>query len=133
MGFLGLIVILVLSLVHPAQAARELTGSWRVVEVSGKPVTECQPNREPHLVFTVEGRVSGSTGCNRFTGTYKQEGTSLKFSPFAVTKMACPPPLDALERSFLQAMANAAVGNNPGIAGCRGKRSDASARKIVMS
>jgi heat shock protein HslJ len=68
-------------------------------------VTECQPNREPHMVFTAEDRISGSTGCNRFTGTYQQDGTALKFSPLAVTKMACPPPLDALERSFLQAMA----------------------------
>jgi heat shock protein HslJ len=109
MELLGLLVIVGLTLAQPARAAVALTGSWQVVEVSGKPVTDCQPNREPHLVFTAEGRVSGSTGCNRFTGTYQQDGTSLKFSPFAVTKMACPPPLDALERSFLQAMAATAA------------------------
>ena len=109
MGLLGLLVIVGLSLAHPVRAAVELTGSWRVVEVGGKPVTECQPNREPDLVFTAEGRVSGSTGCNRYTGTYQQDGTSLKFSPMAVTKMACRPPLDALERAFLQAMAGTAA------------------------
>ncbi|MEJ2673267.1 MAG: META domain-containing protein, partial [Deltaproteobacteria bacterium] len=28
-------------------------------------------------------RVSGSTGCNRFTGTFTQTGDSLRFSPLA--------------------------------------------------
>lgn len=114
MGFLALLVIVGLTLAHPVQAAVELTGSWRVVEVSGNPVTNCQPNREPHLVFS-EGRVSGSTGCNRYTGTYQQDGKSLKFSPMAVTKMACPPPLDALERAFLQAMAATTAMRKSGI------------------
>ena len=104
-GLLGLIIILVLSLAHPVLATMELTGSWQVVEIGGSPVAAGQPNRKPHLVFSTEGRASGSTGCNRFTGTYQCDGKSLKFSHLAMTKMACPPPLDALERAFIQAMA----------------------------
>lgn len=97
--------ILLLALAYPARAV-DLTGpTWQVVEIGGARVTDARPNREPHVVFSAGGRVSGSTGCNRFTGTYQLDGTSIKFSPLAMTKMACPPPLDALERSFVQAMA----------------------------
>jgi heat shock protein HslJ len=57
------------------------------------------------MMFSAEGnRVSGSTGCNRFTGTFTRTGASLRFSPLATTKMACPPTLDAQERAFLAAL-----------------------------
>ena len=51
-----------------------------------------------------EGRIDDCTGCNRLTGTYQLDGKALKFSPLAMTKMACPPPLDAQERAFIQAI-----------------------------
>ena len=90
----------------PAQAAGELAGtSWRALEIEGSPVPPVQSKQEPYLIFNAAGRVSGSTGCNRFAGSYQQDGNTLHFTPLAVTKMACPPPLDGLERSFLQAMA----------------------------
>jgi heat shock protein HslJ len=104
-GSLAALLIMALFMVYPAQAALELAGpTWRVVEIGGTPVAAGKSGREPHLVFS-EGRVSGSNGCNRFTGTYQQDGESLHFSPLAMTKMACPPPQDALERAFIQAMA----------------------------
>jgi heat shock protein HslJ len=102
---LGIMVALILTMGVPAQADCGLVGTyWRAVEIDGSPVS-LQPNkREAHLVFNAEGRVSGSTGCNRLAGSYKQDGNALRFTPLAVTKMACPPPLDSLERSFLQAL-----------------------------
>jgi heat shock protein HslJ len=39
--------------------------------------------------FEPEGKVWGRLGCNRFTGTYKQDGLSLSFGPLATTRMAC--------------------------------------------
>jgi heat shock protein HslJ len=78
---------------------------WRAVEIDGSPVTPQPKKREAHLVLMSEGkRVSGSTGCNRFTGTFEQTADGFRFSQMAVTKMACPPPLEALERAFLQAL-----------------------------
>jgi heat shock protein HslJ len=107
---LGALTALVLTLGSPAQASCELVGPyWQAVEIDGSPVPADQSKREPHLVLNAAGRVSGSTGCNRFTGSYQQDGNSFHFTPLAVTKMACPPPLDALERSFLQAMAATAA------------------------
>ena len=102
-SFLAIVFGLVLVLGHPAQAVTALTGStWQVVDIGGNPVAAGRPERQPHLVFSPEGRISGSTGCNRLTGTYQLDGKALKFSPLAMTKMACPPPLDAQERAFIQ-------------------------------
>ncbi len=90
-----------------AQSAAKVEDTyWRVTAIDGKPVEAPPQGREPHLVLKTAGkRVHGSTGCNRFTGTYTLSGCCLEFKPLAVTKMACPPPLAAQEQSFLQAMA----------------------------
>jgi heat shock protein HslJ len=93
----------------PAAAAgpdAALTGTyWRAVAIDGSPAVQLPKKREAHMMFMAEGkRVSGSTGCNRFTGTFTQTGDSLTFSPLATTKMACPPAQDAQERAFLAAL-----------------------------
>jgi heat shock protein HslJ len=36
-----------------------------------------------------DGQVSGSGGCNRFTGSYTQDGDRLKLGTLAATQMAC--------------------------------------------
>ena len=36
------------------------------------------------------GRLSGRAGCNRFSGTYSQTGTTLTTGPIMATRMACP-------------------------------------------
>jgi heat shock protein HslJ len=52
-----------------------------------------------------EGRVSGTTGCNRYTGAYAVEGDSLRFSQIAATRMACADPaLAEQEQHFLGAL-----------------------------
>ena len=114
LAFLGILVALLMVCMSPAAAGPEaaLMGTyWRAVEISGSPVAPQPKKREAHLVLTSEGkRASGSTGCNRFTGTFTQTGDSFRFSKMASTRMACPPPLDAQERAFLEALnATAAV------------------------
>ncbi len=50
-------------------------------------------------------RVSGSDGCNRFTGSYTVRGDRLKFSPLAGTKRAClDEAVRKLERRFHRAL-----------------------------
>jgi heat shock protein HslJ len=108
--FLTLLSIMVLLLVGAGSAAAgpdaALTGAyWRALAIDGKPAVPLPKKREAHIMFIAEGnRMSGSTGCNRFTGTFTQSGDSLHFSPLAVTKMACPPALDTQERAFLAAL-----------------------------
>jgi heat shock protein HslJ len=109
--FLTLLGIIVLLMVGAGPAAAgppeaALTGTcWRAVTIDGSPAAQLPKKREAHIIFSAEGkRVSGSTGCNRFTGTFKQIGDNLNFSPLAITKMACPPALNTQERAFLAAL-----------------------------
>ena len=51
-----------------------------------------------------DGRLTGSTGCNRYTGPYSVEGETLQLGAVASTRMACVPPADAVEREFLAAL-----------------------------
>jgi heat shock protein HslJ len=46
-------------------------------------------DRPAEIAFT-NGRVSGTTGCNRFSGSYDVNTTALTLGPLAATKMACP-------------------------------------------
>ena len=50
------------------------------------------------------GRLSGSGGCNRITGSYQLDGDRLTFGPIASTRMACPEAMDQ-EQAFLKALA----------------------------
>lgn len=52
----------------------------------------------------IEGRVAGTTGCNRFSGTYRVDGRSLSLGALAMTRMACMPPRDAVERAMASAL-----------------------------
>jgi heat shock protein HslJ len=72
---------------------------WALVALDGRPL-QSSGERAPYLVFeTNEQRVRGSGGCNRITGTYRQEGDDLTIGPLAATKMACPDM--ATESAFL--------------------------------
>ena len=54
------------------------------------------------------GTVSGSTGCNRYTGPYTVDGDSLELGQIASTMMACPPPADTIERAYVAALGKVA-------------------------
>lgn len=54
------------------------------------------------------GKLAGETGCNSFGGTYKQSGDSLKITLGPTTRIGCPPPMDAQERSVLAALPSTA-------------------------
>jgi heat shock protein HslJ len=57
-----------------------------------------------------DGRVAGTTGCNRYTGPYTSEAAgAIEFGPLASTMMACPEPQIRQEQAFLQALDAAAT------------------------
>ncbi|MFY0618295.1 YbaY family lipoprotein [Shimia sp.] len=79
-----------------------LSGSnWRVVELASRSV---QSEKPPELRFGTDGRVSGTSGCNQFTGSYTQSGEVLSFGNMAVTRMACIGNLGAQETAFFDAL-----------------------------
>jgi putative lipoprotein len=54
--------------------------------------SEWAPENGPEaqfIQFQTDGNVSGNGACNRFGGTYTQEGNKLSFGPLMSTKMAC--------------------------------------------
>jgi heat shock protein HslJ len=49
-----------------------------------------EPQRDAQLQFDrASGRVSGSGGCNRLTGSFTRAGSQLRIGQVALTRMAC--------------------------------------------
>ena len=80
---------------------------WKLVRIGERPVAAVDPKAEPHLRLDRNGqRVSGSGGCNRFTGGYSLDGDRITFTDLAPTRMFCAPAMDQ-ERAYFGALAPA--------------------------
>ena len=55
------------------------------------------------------GEVTGTSGCNRFFGSYEVDGNSISIGPLGSTLMACPPPLMDQEFGFMTSFQSAAT------------------------
>lgn len=76
-----------------AAASRPLEGTyWRAIELAGQPTPTQDAKREAHLQFLAGGRVSGSDGCNRITGSYQLKGDQMTFGQMVGTHIACLDP-----------------------------------------
>jgi len=90
---------------HPAAPLGLASRLWSLVELGGEKPALPEGASVPSLRFDAAARrVSGTSGCNNFAGSYTQSGPALRFSLLATTRMACAPPLDALEARFLDAL-----------------------------
>ena len=79
--------------------------SWQLMATgqslprSEKPIT---------LTFSENNRLAGSSGCNRYMGSFKVTGNQFEVkSPLASTRMACPEALMKREKQFLEALSSA--------------------------
>ena len=71
-------------------AASSLDGTYWLTELNGKPAVTTGGSDQAHLRFVRDSAlVSGGTGCNRLSGTFRHDGTALHFPPLATTQMAC--------------------------------------------
>lgn len=82
--------------------------SWVLTEVSGTEGLAPAFDASASINFAAGGALSGSTGCNRFTGEWSQDGESLSLDPGATTMMACPDPLGAQETAVITALSDTA-------------------------
>lgn len=74
---------------------------WMLTELGGKaPLLETTITAE----FSPDGSVSGSSGCNRYSGPYTVDGNNIEMGPFASTLMACPDLIMAQEALYLKAL-----------------------------
>ena len=77
---------------------------WKLLAVDGKPAEVAEGQREAHMILRLDGKVAGSTGCNRMTGSYETKGTELTFGPIAATRMFCEGTAET-ERLYMAALA----------------------------
>ena len=79
--------------------------SWRLVELGGRPALG-GGERRAHLRFKSDSAsVVGFTGCNRLSGQFTRDGTTLRFGPAITTRMACADPaMNQQEQAFLSAL-----------------------------
>ena len=64
--------------------------------------SEWGASRTDQYIQFREGRVAGHSGCNQYTGSFTQDGESLKLGPLAATKMACPPDRMKQEQAWFE-------------------------------
>ena len=84
-----------------------LEGRWTLSAIEGFDIP-AGLRGEPSLSVDAEGRVSGFSGVNRFSGALDRDGPRI-FRPLATTRRAGPPEAMALETAFLEAMSRATV------------------------
>jgi heat shock protein HslJ len=93
--------------------ARSLAGtSWNVVNINNgrEAVVGIVSGSALTMAFDADGRVSGTTGCNRYTAEYWAEGDTLRFSSVGATRLACADQaLAEQEQAFLRALESVAT------------------------
>lgn len=91
------------SVVPTASSVSGLVGqTWSLVQLGS---TTDLAAVVPDIRFSDDGTMSGFAGCNRFTGTFSSDGSSLDIGPIAATKMACAHPASVIESDYLNALA----------------------------
>ena len=81
--------------------SRALAGTWSLSGVQGIPT----PSGGTFVItFTSDGKVSGQSGCNTYSGSYTVNGQAIVFGPLAATKKACAAPLMTVETAYLTAL-----------------------------
>lgn len=89
----------------PPSFREDLLGTcWRLVRMDGKaPLDEAVPT----LCFDEQGGLSGTGGCNRYSGTAQFLGDGIEVGPLVSTRMACADAVMDQERIFLDRLGRA--------------------------
>ncbi len=74
-------------------------GSWRLIAFGDA----TEPGEiEITLRVEAEGKISGMSGCNRYSGAWSPGGDGAGVGPLGATKMACPPARMEVESRYLR-------------------------------
>lgn len=80
--------------VDPSATSTLERSSWRITSINGQPaLTEFSAD-----IAFADGRITGTTGCNRLMGGFTQARERLNFSAFGMTRMACDGPRNTQEQ-----------------------------------
>lgn len=83
------------------QTTGPLRGSWQLVAWDDRGV---EAEERPLTLTFEENRLSGSSGCNRYMGSFSVTGDRLSIGPLGSTRRACDPATMALESRYLAAL-----------------------------
>lgn len=67
--------------------APAVVGEWAVLAIGDEAVAA---EAGLTVTFTADGTVSGSTGCNAFSGRYEARGAGVTILPLRMTRRGCP-------------------------------------------
>ena len=85
--------------VAPQQDTSLTSGEWALVALGGQPAPLGAGDRPATMIFTPgTNRVTGFSGCNRASGSYQLNGTTLTFGPLIMTRMACDKGMELEQR-----------------------------------
>ncbi len=90
---------------------------WTATGVAGRGgIATLIAGSKATLNFGVDGTLSGSAGCNSYTGRYEVTGNQVKFpTAFASTRKMCVNPgVMAQEQAFLKALSASTTGRIDG-------------------
>lgn len=81
--------------------------AWEVVQIGAKSLEDMDSDQLPTMAFDMaKGQISGSTGCNSYSGSFSADEFGTEIGPVAATKKACPDM--KIETMFLEALGNVA-------------------------
>lgn len=89
-----------------SSAATPVGRVWVAEDVGGRGIID---SSHITLILSSEGRASGRSGCNHYSGLYRLSGQTLVISRVAGTMMACAPALMDQEKRFLDMLARVAT------------------------
>ena len=97
----ALLSLFALTACDPSDSAGQLSElndtSWKVVGIPQRVTAS--------MSFGTDGRVTGSSGCNRFFGTYETSGQEIKIRNIGGTRKICPKVEMSVERELLESLA----------------------------
>jgi putative lipoprotein len=91
----------------PAADSALMNTPWKILSIAGEPPQGVEGKRRPQLILKDEnGRAtwSATIGCNQMSGGLEVTGDRIEFKAGMATLMACPPPLDVLEKQLGQSL-----------------------------
>jgi heat shock protein HslJ len=80
--------------------------SWTVISIAGQPVA---PDARPTMTFDPGGTVSGTGGCNQYTGSFRTDGDRISVGQVSSTLMGCEGERGRQEAAFVSALQGAAT------------------------
>jgi heat shock protein HslJ len=78
--------------------------SWTVLSVAGQATL---PDARPTMTFAQDATVSGTGGCNQYTGSFRTDGDRITVGPVSSTLMGCEGQRGQQETAFLAGLQGA--------------------------